>query len=233
MKNLIKLQSELKCGKSQFNKFGKYYYRSQEDVLEALKPLLLKHSLLLTITDEVREVAGMAFIEAIARVEDANDPNVFSESRGQAGIEKAAGMSLAQSFGSSSSYARKYALNGLFLIDDTKDADATNDHGKQHQPTPMAKPITGKKQKPELKPETEQWTKAIEFLVGIVAEMQEDIYTQIPEQLRDEMKVKTIDIPDAKELYRKDETWKDANKKVRESLDARAEIEARIRIKNK
>ena len=69
--------------------------------------------------------------------------------------------------------------------------------------------------------------------VRIVAEMQEDIYTQIPEQLRDEMKVKTIDIPDAKELYRKDETWKDANKKVRESLDARAEIEARIRIKNK
>lgn len=69
--------------------------------------------------------------------------------------------------------------------------------------------------------------------VRIVAEMQEDIYTQIPEHLRDEMKVKTIDIPDAKELYRKDENWKDANKKVRESLDARAEIEARIRIKNK
>ena len=69
--------------------------------------------------------------------------------------------------------------------------------------------------------------------VRIVAEMQEDIYTQIPEHLRDEMKVKTIDIPDAKELYRKDETWKEANKKVRESLDARAEIEARIRIKNK
>ena len=69
--------------------------------------------------------------------------------------------------------------------------------------------------------------------VRIIAEMQEDIYTQIPEHLRDEMKVKTIDIPDAKELYRKDETWKDANKKVRESLDARAEIEARIRIKNK
>jgi len=69
--------------------------------------------------------------------------------------------------------------------------------------------------------------------VRIVAEMQEGIYTQIPEHLRDEMKVKTIDIPDAKELYRKDETWIEANKKVRESLDARAEIEARIRIKNK
>lgn len=69
--------------------------------------------------------------------------------------------------------------------------------------------------------------------VRIVAEMQEDVYTQIPEHLRDEMKLKTIDIPDAKELYRKDENWIEANKKVRESLDARAEIEARIRIKNK
>ncbi len=164
MKKLIELQSELKCGKSQFNKFGKYYYRSQEDVLEALKPLLLKHGLLLTITDEVREVAGMAFVEAIARVEDATKRSEFVEARGQAGIEKAAGMSLAQSFGSSSSYARKYALNGLFLIDDTKDADATNEH-KEHKVTPLAKPIAGTEQKPQLKPETEQWTKAVDFLV--------------------------------------------------------------------
>ena len=166
MKNLIKLQSELKCAKSQFNKFGKYYYRSQEDVLEALKPLLLKHGLLLTITDEVREVAGMAFVEAIARVEDAETRTEFVESRGQAGIEKAAGMSLAQSFGSSSSYARKYALNGLFLIDDTKDADATNDHGKASQEvTPLKKPIKGTAQKPELKPKSDEWNKAIKYLV--------------------------------------------------------------------
>lgn len=164
MKKLIELQSELKCGKSQFNKFGKYYYRSQEDVLEALKPLLLKHGLLLTITDEVREVAGMAFVEAIARVEDATKRSEFVEARGQAGIEKAAGMSLAQSFGSSSSYARKYALNGLFLIDDTKDADATNEH-KEHKVTPLKEPIKGTAQKPQLKPETEQWTKAVDFLV--------------------------------------------------------------------
>ena len=163
MKKLIEIQSELKAPKSQYNKFGKYHYRSKEDILEAVKPLLASKGLLMTLTDEVKEVGGFTFVETIIRVDDGKD---FAETRGVAGIEKAGGMQLPQAFGSASSYSGKYALGNMFLLDDTKDADATNDHGKQHQPTPMAKPITGKKQMPELKPETEQWTKAIEFLVG-------------------------------------------------------------------
>ena len=162
MKKLIEIQAELKAPKNQRNNFGKYNYRSCEDILEAVKPHLLKHGLTLTITDEVIEVGGLVFIEAIARLDDGKEQ---VEVRAQAGINPdRKGMDIAQSFGSSSSYARKYALNGLFLIDDTKDADATNDH-KEHKVTPLKQPIKGTKQKPELKPETEQWTKAVKYLV--------------------------------------------------------------------
>jgi len=127
MKELILIQSELKAPKNQFNAFGKYKYRSCEDILEALKPLLLKYECTLTIEDEVKEVGGIVFIEATAAIQKDNEGRAVTA---QAGIEvNKKGMDIAQSFGSSSSYARKYALNGLFLIDDTKDADATNEHG--------------------------------------------------------------------------------------------------------
>lgn len=127
MKELILIQSELKAPKNQFNAFGKYKYRSCEDILEALKPLLLKYECTLTIEDEVKEVGGIVFIEATAAIQKDNEGRAVTA---QAGIEvNKKGMDIAQSFGSSSSYARKYALNGLFLIDDTKDSDATNDHG--------------------------------------------------------------------------------------------------------
>jgi len=143
MKKLIEIQAELKSPKNQKNKFGGYNYRSCEDILEAVKPHLLKHGLTLTITDEILEVGGLVFVEAIARLDDGKDS---VEVRAQAGINPdRKGMDIAQSFGSSSSYARKYALNGLFLIDDTKDADATNDHGKPSQEaTPIKKPIKAK-----------------------------------------------------------------------------------------
>jgi hypothetical protein len=159
MKALIEIQNELKAPKNQYNSFGKYKYRSCEDILEAVKPLLKEKDLRLTISDEVKEVCGLAYVESTVII--CNIKGMEVTAKAQAGIEKAAGMSLAQSFGSSSSYARKYALNGLFLIDDTKDADATNTHGKAPQPKAQPQP----KAKPELKPETEQWEKAIEFLV--------------------------------------------------------------------
>jgi hypothetical protein len=131
MKELIAIQSELKAPKNQFNSFGKYKYRSVEDILEALKPLLLKYECTLTIEDEVKEVGGIVFIESTASIQV--DKQGRMEGRAvtaQAGIDiNRKGMDVAQSFGSSSSYARKYALNGLFLIDDTKDPDSTNDHG--------------------------------------------------------------------------------------------------------
>jgi hypothetical protein len=127
MKELIQIQSELKAPKGQFNSFGKYNYRSCEDILEAVKPLLLKYGCTLTIHDEVKEVAGIPFIESTACIvnKDQDDMSVSA----QAGIDiDRKGMDIAQSFGASSSYARKYCLNGLFLIDDTKDPDSTNDH---------------------------------------------------------------------------------------------------------
>jgi hypothetical protein len=126
---LLKVQTELKAPKNQYNSFGKYKYRNQEDILEAVKPLLAKYGMNLMITDSVKEVSGLAFIEAKAVVFD-NSEHTSVEVTAQAGITDRKGMDLAQSFGSSSSYARKYALNGLFLIDDTKDADSTNTHGQ-------------------------------------------------------------------------------------------------------
>ena len=126
MENLIKIQAELKAPKCQTNKFGNYKYRSCEDILEAVKPLLLKYDCSLTITDEIKEISNIVFVEATVKI--TNDKNVI-EVKAQAGIDpNRKGMDIAQCFGASSSYARKYALNGLFLIDDTKDADATNTH---------------------------------------------------------------------------------------------------------
>ena len=128
MEKLRKIQCELKAPKNQRNNFGKYNYRSCEDILEAVKPLLDKHKCTLTISDEVREVCGVLFVEAIVFISDGTDS---VHTKAQAGIDpNRKGMDIAQSFGSSSSYARKYALNGLFLIDDTKDAHASNTHGK-------------------------------------------------------------------------------------------------------
>ena len=133
MEKLNKIQAELKAPKNQYNAFGKYKYRSQEDILEAVKPLLKKYNCTLTISDEIREVAEITFVESIAIISDGeNQVHV----KAQAGIDvNRKGMDIAQSFGSSSSYARKYALNGLFLIDDTKDADTTNTHGKGSKET--------------------------------------------------------------------------------------------------
>jgi len=128
MSKLTDIQSELHAPKNQRNNFGKYNYRSCEDILEAIKPLLVKHDCTVSISDKVLDCALGAYVEATVTFSD-GDNNPFSVSA-QAGIEKAGGMALPQAFGSASSYARKYALNGLFLIDDTKDADATNTHSK-------------------------------------------------------------------------------------------------------
>lgn len=124
---LVDIQGRLKAPKNQRNNFGKYNYRSCEDILEAVKPLLVEHKLALTISDYV-DTEQAPMVSATAKITDGKDTIEVSA---QAGIDvNRKGMDIAQSFGSSSSYARKYALNGLFLIDDTKDSDATNTHGK-------------------------------------------------------------------------------------------------------
>ena len=134
---LGQVQKELKAPKNQRNKFGNYNYRSCEDILEAVKPLLEKYSLSLMITDEVKEVCGIPYVQARAVL---HCPDGKIEATAQAGIDpNRKGMDISQSFGSSSSYARKYALNGLLLIDDTRDADVTNTHGKEKKFSTQAK----------------------------------------------------------------------------------------------
>ena len=136
MEKLRKIQAELKAPKNQRNNFGKYNYRSCEDILEAVKPLLDKHKCTLTISDEVREICGVLFVEAIVFISDGTDS---VHTKAQAGIDpNRKGMDIAQSFGSSSSYAKKYALGNLFLLDDTKDADSN----KVNEPIAKAKMTT-------------------------------------------------------------------------------------------
>jgi len=131
--SLLNIQSELKAPKNQYNSFGKYKYRSTEDILEAVKPLLLKYGCVMIISDSIHEKAGIIFCESLIKFVDKDGKEFFSAA--SAGIDpNRKGMDIAQSFGSSSSYSRKYALSALFLLDDTKDADATNTHGKEEKP---------------------------------------------------------------------------------------------------
>lgn len=128
---LLKIQTELKAPKNMYNSFGKYNYRNLEGILEASKPLLLKYGVNLILSDETVEVAGFPICSAKAKIFCSDYPELSIEVQSQAGIDfSKKGMDWSQASGSASSYARKYALNGLFLIDDTKDADATNTHGK-------------------------------------------------------------------------------------------------------
>ena len=123
MKALIAIQNEIKAPKGQVNKFGNYNYRSCEDILMAVKPLLVKHNASILITDEIKEVDGIPYVEATVVFKSAD--NEALSVRAQAGINpNRKGMDIAQSFGSSSSYARKYALAGLLLLDDNKDSDS-------------------------------------------------------------------------------------------------------------
>ena len=128
METLIKIQAELKVPKGNLNKFGNYKYRSAEDILEAVKPLLAKHKALLNLSDEIVAIGNKIFLKATATLlEGCNIPIV---SYGYAETSEHKGMSAEQTTGTASSYARKYALNGLFLIDETEqDADS-----KQAQP---------------------------------------------------------------------------------------------------
>lgn len=131
MKELLKIQQELVAPKGQFNNFGKYRYRSCEDILQAVKPILLETNTILTISDEMVEIGGRVYVKATATLSTADGKQSISTTAYARESETKSGMDTAQITGSSSSYARKYALNGLFAIDDTKDPDATNTHGKK------------------------------------------------------------------------------------------------------
>jgi hypothetical protein len=149
--SLLKIQSELKAPKNQFNSFGKYKYRSTEDILEAVKPLLLKYGCTMIISDAIKEIGGLIFCESSVVLTDKDGQTFISYA--SAGIDpNRKGMDISQSFGSSSSYARKYALQGIFLLCDTKDADATNMHD-------AVKMVEEKLAKPALKLGTELFDK--------------------------------------------------------------------------
>jgi hypothetical protein len=146
---LIAIQNELKVPKGNYNSFGKYKYRSAEDILEAVKPLLNKYGLTLTLSDDVVMVGNKLFIKATANI------SLYSESisvNGFAEMSEHKGMSSEQCTGTASSYARKYALNGLFLIDETE-SDADHDNKK------------GVANKPILNENTEAFGKAVEYLM--------------------------------------------------------------------
>lgn len=132
---LLKIQTELKAPKNQFNSFGKYNYRSCEDILEGLKPLLDEYKATLIIADEIVQIGERYYVKAIATLQDVESKEYIHTVAYAREDESKKGMDLAQVTGSTSSYARKYALNGLFAIDDTKDSDTTNDHGKERKTT--------------------------------------------------------------------------------------------------
>ncbi len=135
--SLQQIQEKLKAPKSQYNKFGKYNYRNQEDILEALKPMLAEYGYTLLITDEIVEVGGRVYVKATPRLYDDGEKPPIAETCGYAREpEDRKGMDASQITGASSSYARKYALNGMFLIDDTKDADSMEPEKPKAKPAP-------------------------------------------------------------------------------------------------
>ena len=149
MKKLLEIQAELKCPKGSLNKFGNYKYRSAEQILESVKPLLQKHELTLTLTDEIVQVGNKLFLKATACI-FGSQGTISSNGFAELGEHK--GMSSEQCTGTASSYARKYALNGLFLIDETESDPDSKDN---------TKPVNTEK-KPKI--EGERFLKAIEAI---------------------------------------------------------------------
>jgi len=134
---LADIQAKLKAPKGQFNSFGKYHYRSAEDILEAVKKVVNPMGFSIILTDQVKEIGGRIYVESTASLFNGElEYNATGFAREE---ETKKGMDGSQITGSASSYSRKIALNGLFAIDDTKDSDSTNDHGKSQELKPQAK----------------------------------------------------------------------------------------------
>ena len=168
IQKLARIQLELKAPKNQRNNFGKYNYRSAEDILEAVKPLCMKYGVVVSVTDDIvfipcktvhvneshtDESEGRIYVKATVTIRNCDDASdAFSTSAFAREEEDKKGMDGSQVTGAASSYARKYALNGMFAIDDTKDSDATNDHGKGGQSASTPKSVA-QALKPSPKPQ--------------------------------------------------------------------------------
>lgn len=133
MQRLYRIQQELKAPKGQYNSFGKYKYRSCEDILEAVKPLLAEHGFVLLLNDEILSLGTRFYIKATASIVDSEGKTIAQTSALAREEETKKGMDGSQITGAASSYARKYALNGLFAIDDNKDSDTTNTQSKEQK----------------------------------------------------------------------------------------------------
>lgn len=133
IEKIVAIQSELKAPKGQYNSFGQYNYRSCEDILESVKPLLAKHGLVLTIQDSIDLIGDRFYVKATATITDGKE-QLSTSAYARESLDKK-GMDASQVTGATSSYARKYALNGLLAIDDTKDADTMDNSKKPVQQT--------------------------------------------------------------------------------------------------
>ena len=155
---LAQIQTELKTKKSSYNSFGKYYFRKAEDILEAVKPFLLKHGVSVTINEDMIHTDPVPTLQSTATITDGVD---YIKATAIVGVDlQQKGMQTAQQFGAASSYGKKYALGNLFLIDDTQDADGSNDHGKKSNVVNKIKQAA----KPAIT--TAQLTKAKEYIVA-------------------------------------------------------------------
>ena len=170
---LATIQTELKAKKSSYNAFGKYYFRKAEDILEAVKPFLLKHQVSVRVTEDILYIEPVPVIQSTAILSDGNNQIKATAIVGVDLNQK--GMQTAQQFGAASSYGKKYALGNLFLIDDTADADSTNSGGTASKIVNKAKANMTK----------DQYKKAVDFVKegGSIAAI-ESKYTITPEQMK-------------------------------------------------
>ena len=179
---LMKVQSELKAPKSQTNAFGKYKYRSCEDILESVKSLLLQHKALIIIRDDIEHIEGRYYVRAIATFIDAETGEKIEVSANAREPENKKGMDESQITGAASSYARKYALNGLLAIDDTKDDDATNEGDKKPNTPNTTKPVAKTQQTKPSEPVKELAPAKVKALYTIATKngyTQDDIHKGI------------------------------------------------------
>jgi len=153
---LATVQTKLKTKKTSYNAFGKYYFRKAEDILEAVKPFLLEQGVSVTIKEEIIATDPVPTLQSTATISDGKDAITATAVVGVDLNQK--GMQTAQQFGAASSYGKKYALGNLFLIDDTQDSDATNDHGKK------ASVVDNLKQKAKPTISSDQMTQALQYV---------------------------------------------------------------------
>ena len=191
---LLNAQSELKAPKGQYNNFGKYKYRSAEDILEAVKPINAKHGVLLTITDDPVLVGDWHYIKATATITDGTESIVVTAYARESLNKK--GMDDSQITGTASSYARKYALNGLYLIDDTKDAD-TDEY--RNQGNKVAKSAT--------QAEIGNLKKEIIAFSKLMAEQGKDVKPEQVEQTLNITDYAKLNSEDVKEAVNKLKGW--------------------------